>query len=151
MEAPQEPPQLGTGWIEFSERHARAASSDFARSVVQYFNSTLQAEARANISHKDLLKKFIDCFSENFEYEYLRRSVQQGNSKVSLTSRFRVRGKETKHTKKSWIPRTNRKKKKTEKNMGVVSKENAKHHFFSPRLFGAIFHRHKFHVIQSFI
>lgn len=84
MEAPQEPPQLGTGWIEFSERHARAASSDFARSVVQYCNSTLQAEARENVSHKDLLKKFIDCFAENFEYEYLRRSVQHGNSKVSL-------------------------------------------------------------------
>ncbi|CRK87581.1 CLUMA_CG001378, isoform A [Clunio marinus] len=81
METVQETGQLGTGWIEFSERHARAASSDFARSVVQYFNSTLQTEARANISHKDLLKKFIDCFSENFDYEYLRRSVQQGNSK----------------------------------------------------------------------
>lgn len=86
METAQEPPQLGTDWAEFSQRHARAASSDFARSVVQYFHSTLQAEARANISHKDLLKKFIDCFSENFEYEYLRRSVQQGNSKVSLQS-----------------------------------------------------------------
>lgn len=85
METASESLQLGTNWIEFSERHARAASSDFARSVVQYFNSTLQAEARANISHKDLLKKFVDCFSENFEYEYLRRSVQQG-SKVSLRS-----------------------------------------------------------------
>lgn len=85
METSQETNQLGTGWIEFSERHARAASSDFARSVVQYFNSTLQTEARANISHKDLLKKFVDCFAENFEYEYLRRSVQQGNSKVSIS------------------------------------------------------------------
>lgn len=80
MEATQE--ALGTGWIEFSERHARAASSDFARSVVTYFNSTLPSEARANISHKDLLKTFIATFSDNFEYEYLRRSVQQGNSKV---------------------------------------------------------------------
>lgn len=86
METNPETSQFGTGWIEFSERHARAASSDFARSVVQYFNSTLQAEARANVSHKDLLKKFIDCFSENFEYEYLRRSVQQVNSKVSVNS-----------------------------------------------------------------
>lgn len=77
---------LGTGWIEFSERHAMASSSDFARSVVQYFNSTLQPEARQQISHKELLKKFIDCFTENFEYEYLRRSVQQGSgSKVSGT------------------------------------------------------------------
>jgi Phenylalanine zipper len=87
METVQESSQLGTGWIEFSERHARAASSDFARSVVQYFNSTYSEGAR-HISHKDLLKKFIDCFSENFEYEYLRRSVQQGNSKVSFTSTF---------------------------------------------------------------
>ena len=74
----------GTGWIEFSERHALASSSDFARSVVQYFNSTLQPEARQQISHKELLKKFIECFTENFEHEYLRRSVQQG-SKVSST------------------------------------------------------------------
>jgi hypothetical protein len=74
--------ELGTGWIEFSERHAIASSSDFARSVVQYFNSTLQPEARQQISHKDLLKRFITCFEQNFEYEYLRRSVQQGN-KVS--------------------------------------------------------------------
>lgn len=84
METVQESSQLGTGWIEFSERHARAASSDFARSVVQYFNSTYSPTTARHISHKDLLKKFIDCFSENFEYEYLRRSVQQGNSKVSL-------------------------------------------------------------------
>lgn len=98
MEANPETSQLGTNWIEFSERHARAASSDFARSVVQYFNSTLQAEARANISHKDLLKKFIDCFSENFEYEYVRRCVQQGNNKVSLFLNRR-----------SWIPRRKRK------------------------------------------
>lgn len=81
MEGNAEVTELGTGWIEFSERHARAASSDFARSVVQYFNST-QPEIRTQVSHKELLKKFIDCFSENFEYEYLRRSVQQGN-KVS--------------------------------------------------------------------
>ena len=85
METVQESPQLGTNWIEFSERHARAASSDFARSVLQYFNSTFseQARASANINHKDLLNRFIAKFSENFEYEYLRRSVQQGNSKVS--------------------------------------------------------------------
>lgn len=86
METVQESSQLGTGWIEFSERHARAASSDFARSVVQYFNSTYSSHARHHITHKDLLTKFIACFSENFEYEYLRRSVQQGNSKVSSTS-----------------------------------------------------------------
>lgn len=82
MESTSEVTELGTGWIEFSERHARAASSDFARSVVQYFNNSIQPEARSQVSHKELLKKFIDCFSENFEYEYLRRSVQQGN-KVS--------------------------------------------------------------------
>jgi hypothetical protein len=85
MEPVQESSALGTGWIEFSERHAKAASADFARSVVQYFNSTYSEGAR-HISHKDLLKKFVDCFSENFEYEYLRRSVQQGNSKVSFAT-----------------------------------------------------------------
>lgn len=74
----------GTGWIEFSERHARASSSDFARSVVQYFNSTLPEGARNQISHKDLLKRFIECFSENFEHEYFRRSVQQGKVSKSI-------------------------------------------------------------------
>jgi gamma-glutamyl-gamma-aminobutyrate hydrolase PuuD len=88
MESNETIHELGTGWIEFSERHARASSADFARATVQYFNSTLQPEARQHISHKELLKKFIECFSENFEYEYLRRSVQQG-SKVSELDTFR--------------------------------------------------------------
>lgn len=128
MESAQETSQLGTGWIEFSERHARAASSDFARSVVQYFNSTLQAEARANISHKDLLKKFLDCFSENFEYEYLRRSVQQGNSKVSLHSASQSPSDTNK--KKVMNPTDEREEEEDEKNMGVVSKRKTS--LFSP-------------------
>lgn len=127
MEATQENPQLGTGWIEFSERHARAASSDFARSVVQYFSSTLLAEARGNISHRDLLKKFLDCFADNFEYEYRRRSVQQGNSKVSrLCPSARHRKKRPKvGLSRRKIPRREShgwtRREKREKNMGVVS------------------------------
>lgn len=144
MEAPQEPPQLGTGWIEFSERHARAASSDFARSVVQYFNSTLQAEARANISHKDLLKKFIDCFSENFEYEYLRRSVQQGNIKVSLPSNSQVRG-ENPNTRKSHESHGRTGGRRRRKKYGSSLQRKRKTSFFSLLDFSArLFRRHRF-------
>lgn len=115
MEATQE--TLGTGWIEFSERHARAASSDFARSVVQYFNSTLPAEARGNVSHKDLLKTFVATFSDNFEYEYLRRSVQQGSSKVRrLGDHFEGRDTGKKYSR---IPRTE--SKEEENKQGVES------------------------------
>lgn len=124
MDTVQEGTQLGTGWIEFSERHARAASSDFARSVVQYFNSTYTEGAR-HIGHKDLLKKFIDCFSENFEYEYLRRSVQQGNSKVSLVLACVHEFKFVCLEKQTWIPRHKRK-------YGCFR-------FLSLRFFGAIF------------
>lgn len=138
MESTQDNQGLGTGWIEFSERHARASSSDFARSVVQYFNSTLQAEARANISHKDLLKKFIDCFSDNFEYEYLRRSVQQGNSKVSLHSAHKSRQTQSDARQKKNRESHGRSGRRRWKNMGVVSKENAKHRFLSST-FGAVF------------
>lgn len=126
METTQETPQLGTDWAEFSQRHARAASSDFARSVVQYFHSTFQAEARANISHKDLLKKFIDCFSENFEYEYLRRSVQQGNSKVSLISSHKSNAtNKIKQTKTVMNPTDVEGRRRMKKYGSSLQKENA--------------------------
>lgn len=116
MEAAPEPPQIGTGWIEFSERHARAASSDFARSVIQYFNSTLQPAdiARSTVSHKDLLKTFVAAFSDNFEYEYLRRSVQ-GNSKVSASRARSQQTAESGDENKSRMNPTDENKKKMKK------------------------------------
>lgn len=59
---------------EFCERHARAAASDFAKSCVHYVNKNLPENVRTTISHRDFMLKFIQCFSENFESEFSRRS-----------------------------------------------------------------------------
>ncbi|CAO1393917.1 unnamed protein product [Diamesa hyperborea] len=75
---------LGTGFLEFAERHARAASTDFARASVQYSVST----NCQILDHKDLLKKFVECFSENFENEYRRRSAGNGTAAASEGSDY---------------------------------------------------------------
>lgn len=62
------------------ERHARATASDFAKSCVQYVNTNLPENVRATVSHRDFLKKFIECFSDNFETEFTRR---RAHNKVS--------------------------------------------------------------------
>ncbi|KAK0072729.1 hypothetical protein PV325_010909 [Microctonus aethiopoides] len=63
-------------WIEFCDRHARAAASDFAKAFCTYVSLNLPESARATLSHRDFLRKFIDTFCEHFENEYLRRSAR---------------------------------------------------------------------------
>lgn len=76
----QQEMQLGSTWSEFCERHARAASSDFARSCIQFVNTNLPSQISSSLSHREFLAKFIECFSANFEQEYYRRSVQKVNN-----------------------------------------------------------------------
>lgn len=57
------------------ERHARAVASDFAKSCVHYVNTNLPENVRATVSHRDFMKKFIECFSDNFETEFSRRRI----------------------------------------------------------------------------
>ncbi|XP_046739755.1 SH2B adapter protein 1 [Diprion similis] len=63
-------------WAEFCDRHARAAASDFAKAFCTYVNLNLPESARATLSHRDFLRKFVDTFCEHFETEFLRRSTR---------------------------------------------------------------------------
>lgn len=65
------------GWSDFCERHARAAATDFAKSCLHYVTSSIPENARSNVSHREFMKKFLDCFSEHFESEFYRRRMQQ--------------------------------------------------------------------------
>lgn len=61
------------GWMEFCERHAAAAAQDFSRSCVRYIAVNLPENARATVTHRDFLKKFVEAFSEHFEADFCRR------------------------------------------------------------------------------
>ncbi|XP_077278320.1 SH2B adapter-like protein Lnk isoform X2 [Temnothorax americanus] len=69
-------PEAATGWIEFCERHARASASEFAKAFCAYVSLNLPESTRANLSHRDFLRKFVESFCEHFESEYLRQSVR---------------------------------------------------------------------------
>lgn len=60
-------------WAEFCERHAAAAAQDFSRSCARYIAMNLPENARATVTHRDFLKKFVDAFTEHFEADYCRR------------------------------------------------------------------------------
>ncbi|XP_057342067.1 SH2B adapter protein 1 isoform X1 [Microplitis mediator] len=63
-------------WVEFCDRHARAAASDFAKAFCTYVSLNLPESARTTLSHRDFLRKFVETFCEHFEHEYLRRSAR---------------------------------------------------------------------------
>lgn len=66
----------GGVWAEFCERHARAASADFARSCVHYVTNNLPESARQTVSHRDFMRRFIEVFQEHFEHDFYRRRMQ---------------------------------------------------------------------------
>nr|XP_029736434.1 SH2B adapter protein 2 isoform X2 [Aedes albopictus] len=76
----------GSVWAEFCERHARAASADFARSCVHYITTNLPESARQTVSHRDFMRRFVDCFQEHFAHDFDRRRMQckTGNGTVVL-------------------------------------------------------------------
>ncbi|XP_037292568.1 SH2B adapter protein 1 isoform X2 [Manduca sexta] len=57
------------GWVEFCERQAKNTAQDFAKACLQYIQTGNEASARPPATHKELLKKFVDCFTEQFEIE----------------------------------------------------------------------------------
>lgn len=57
------------GWIEFCERQAKSSAQDFAKGCLQFIQTSNGAAARPPVTHKELLKKFFDCFSESYEIE----------------------------------------------------------------------------------
>ncbi|XP_016839350.1 SH2B adapter protein 1 [Nasonia vitripennis] len=64
----------GDDWAEFCERHARAAAADFAKAFCTYVNLDLTESARASLSYRDFLRKFVETFCDHFEAEYVRRT-----------------------------------------------------------------------------
>lgn len=82
MAAALESPASESDWVEFCERHATAAAQDFSKSCVQYISRTLHESMRATLGHKEFLRKFVDCFSEQFEKDFCKRRLAQANSKV---------------------------------------------------------------------
>ncbi|XP_015592919.1 SH2B adapter protein 1 isoform X2 [Cephus cinctus] len=69
-------PDGADDWVEFCDRHARAAASDFAKAFCTYVSLNLPESARATLSHRDFLRKFVETFCDHFESEYLRRSAR---------------------------------------------------------------------------
>lgn len=63
-------------WIEFCQRHATIAAQDFSKSCFQFISVNLSENARSNITQKDFLKKFIECFTEQFESDFVKRKPQ---------------------------------------------------------------------------
>lgn len=62
-----------SSWSEYCERHARVAATDFAKSCAHYIAKHNGCE---NVSHRDFMRKFIECFSDHFDAEYSRRRTQ---------------------------------------------------------------------------
>ncbi|XP_045454241.1 SH2B adapter protein 1 [Melitaea cinxia] len=58
------------GWVEFCERQAKTAAQDFAKACLQYIQTSAGEVAARPISQKEFLKKFIECFSEQFDFEF---------------------------------------------------------------------------------
>lgn len=75
MASAVESPSNDGAWIEFCERHATAAAQDFSKSCVQFISVNLPESARASVTHKDFLKKFLECFTEQFEVDFCKRKL----------------------------------------------------------------------------
>lgn len=73
MAAAIDPQSNENVWMDFCERHATAAAQDFSKSCIQFISVNLSESARANISYKDFLKKFTECFTEQFEIDFCKR------------------------------------------------------------------------------
>lgn len=85
LEAPAAP--TDTAWMEFCERHATAAAQDFAKSCIQYMSMNLAESARATITYKDFLRKFLDTFAEQFDVDFNKRKLQASANKITNGTR----------------------------------------------------------------
>ncbi|KPJ07762.1 SH2B adapter protein 1 [Papilio machaon] len=65
------------GWVEFCERQAKAAAQDFAKACLNYIQTGANdVSNRPNVSQKEFLKKFVDCFTEQFDFEFGKLKAQ---------------------------------------------------------------------------
>lgn len=94
MAAALESPSSDHSWIEFCERHASVAAQDFSKSCGQFMALNLPEAAKATVTYKDFLKKFLDAFTEHFEVDFNKRK-QQGSKVINGASRLEEETSET--------------------------------------------------------
>lgn len=75
MATASENPVSEKAWVEFCERHAVVAAQDFSKSCHNYINLSVPESAKSFVNHKDLMKKFIECFTEEFERDFNKRHL----------------------------------------------------------------------------
>lgn len=63
-------------FAKFCENFAKVAAQDFAKACVQFVSVNLPENARATITHKDFLRKFIESFTEQFEIDFCKKRLQ---------------------------------------------------------------------------
>lgn len=64
-----------SNWVEFCDKHAKSAAADFANAYTLYISSHMSDSARHHASHKDILRKFVECFQEHFEAEFVAHNA----------------------------------------------------------------------------
>ncbi|XP_014244044.1 SH2B adapter protein 1 [Cimex lectularius] len=65
----------GINWVDFCEKHAKAAAAEFAKSLFSYVES--HNPDSTTVEHKEFLTKFVDSFVENFERELAREQEKR--------------------------------------------------------------------------
>lgn len=72
-----------SNWVEFCDKHAKSAAADFVNAFTLYTSSHMSDSLRHHVSHKEFLRKFVDCFQEHFEAEF---GSQNASSEKSLAN-----------------------------------------------------------------
>ncbi|CAG9559379.1 unnamed protein product [Danaus chrysippus] len=64
------------GWVEMCERQAKNSAQDFAKACLHYIQTNSNEAAARPLSQKELLKKFVECFTEQFDFEFGKLKAQ---------------------------------------------------------------------------
>lgn len=67
--------EMHLSWIDFCDRHAKAAATEFAKAFSSYIGVNLPEGSRPTVAYKDFVCKFVDCFVEHFDIEYSRKNL----------------------------------------------------------------------------
>jgi len=54
-----------TNWVEFCDHHASIAAEEFSLHVAQFLHDGVSNDRQ--LTRRDLLNKFIDCFQRHFD------------------------------------------------------------------------------------
>ncbi|XP_063219233.1 SH2B adapter protein 2-like isoform X2 [Bacillus rossius redtenbacheri] len=71
-------------WVEFCEKYAKIAASDFAKAFCAYLRGNISEDARTTVARSDFVRKFVDIFVEHFEAEYSKKHpYNRENEKIT--------------------------------------------------------------------